>query len=153
MRCLCSSVAELACGCAFADSSEQGGLLDSKPADSPVDSTQLTKKGKKKKTVSWPEESKLREYFYFELDETERGECPVLERRFVQIKGIGMRKHTCPAQGFLLQWLSQGHVAVKTIILGTLGFPSRVSLQAVMSRVYFFVELKLWYSGTEGPLG
>ncbi|XP_032997450.1 serine/threonine-protein phosphatase 1 regulatory subunit 10 isoform X2 [Lacerta agilis] len=53
-------------------SSEQGGLLDSKPADSPVDSTQLTKKGKKKKTVSWPEESKLREYFYFELDETER---------------------------------------------------------------------------------
>nr|XP_034963135.1 serine/threonine-protein phosphatase 1 regulatory subunit 10 isoform X2 [Zootoca vivipara] len=54
------------------NSSEQGGLLDSKPADSPVDSTQLTKKGKKKKTVSWPEESKLREYFYFELDETER---------------------------------------------------------------------------------
>ncbi|XP_056393651.1 serine/threonine-protein phosphatase 1 regulatory subunit 10 isoform X2 [Hyla sarda] len=33
---------------------------------------QLTKKGKKRKTVSWPEESKLREYFYFELDETER---------------------------------------------------------------------------------
>ncbi|CAM2101553.1 unnamed protein product [Caretta caretta] len=32
----------------------------------------LTKKGKKKKTVSWPEESKLREYFYFELDETEQ---------------------------------------------------------------------------------
>ncbi|XP_054833312.1 serine/threonine-protein phosphatase 1 regulatory subunit 10 isoform X2 [Eublepharis macularius] len=53
-------------------SSEQGGLLDPKPAESPVDSTQLTKKGKKKKTVSWPEESKLREYFYFELDETER---------------------------------------------------------------------------------
>ncbi|XP_062978334.1 serine/threonine-protein phosphatase 1 regulatory subunit 10 isoform X2 [Elgaria multicarinata webbii] len=54
------------------NSSEPGGLLDSKPADSPVDSAQLTKKGKKKKTVSWPEESKLREYFYFELDETER---------------------------------------------------------------------------------
>uniref|UniRef100_A0ACB8EGB2 Uncharacterized protein n=1 Tax=Sphaerodactylus townsendi TaxID=933632 RepID=A0ACB8EGB2_9SAUR len=53
-------------------SSEQGGLLDAKPVESPVDSTQLTKKGKKKKTVSWPEESKLREYFYFELDETER---------------------------------------------------------------------------------
>ncbi|XP_067830100.1 serine/threonine-protein phosphatase 1 regulatory subunit 10 [Heptranchias perlo] len=32
----------------------------------------LTKKGKKRKTVSWREESKLREYFYFELDETER---------------------------------------------------------------------------------
>lgn len=62
---------------AFSDSSEQGGLLDPKPAESPVDpsqSAQLTKKGKKKKTVSWPEESKLREYFYFELDETERGE-------------------------------------------------------------------------------
>ncbi|XP_066470817.1 serine/threonine-protein phosphatase 1 regulatory subunit 10 isoform X3 [Tiliqua scincoides] len=57
------------------NSSEQGGLLDPKPAESPADSsqsTQLTKKGKKKKTVSWPEESKLREYFYFELDETER---------------------------------------------------------------------------------
>ncbi|XP_063794076.1 serine/threonine-protein phosphatase 1 regulatory subunit 10 [Pseudophryne corroboree] len=33
---------------------------------------QLTKKGKKRKTVSWPDESHLREYFYFELDETER---------------------------------------------------------------------------------
>nr|XP_014353691.1 PREDICTED: serine/threonine-protein phosphatase 1 regulatory subunit 10 [Latimeria chalumnae] len=42
-------------------------------AEEPVsDAPQLTKKGKKKKTVSWPEESKLREYFYFELDETER---------------------------------------------------------------------------------
>ncbi|XP_068280789.1 LOW QUALITY PROTEIN: serine/threonine-protein phosphatase 1 regulatory subunit 10-like [Nyctibius grandis] len=30
------------------------------------------KKGRKKKSVSWPEETKLREYFYFELDETER---------------------------------------------------------------------------------
>uniref|UniRef100_A0A8V5GRC0 Serine/threonine-protein phosphatase 1 regulatory subunit 10 n=1 Tax=Melopsittacus undulatus TaxID=13146 RepID=A0A8V5GRC0_MELUD len=37
-----------------------------------VGSGQLTKKGRKKKTVSWPEEGKLREYFYFELDETER---------------------------------------------------------------------------------
>ncbi|KAM6472585.1 serine/threonine-protein phosphatase 1 regulatory subunit 10 isoform 2-T2 [Liasis olivaceus] len=54
------------------NSSEHGGLLDSKPTESPADSTQLTKKGKKKKTVSWPEENKLREYFYFELDETER---------------------------------------------------------------------------------
>ncbi|KAM4611196.1 serine/threonine-protein phosphatase 1 regulatory subunit 10 isoform 1-T2 [Discoglossus pictus] len=32
----------------------------------------LTKKGKKRKTVTWPDESNLREYFYFELDETER---------------------------------------------------------------------------------
>ncbi|XP_077335086.1 serine/threonine-protein phosphatase 1 regulatory subunit 10 isoform X2 [Lithobates pipiens] len=43
---------------------------DVKPAEPEV--PQLTKKGKKKKTVSWPEESQLREYFYFELDETER---------------------------------------------------------------------------------
>ncbi|CAM5158653.1 unnamed protein product [Eretmochelys imbricata] len=38
-----------------------------------ADGDQLTKTGKKKKTVSWPEESKLQEYFYFELDETEQG--------------------------------------------------------------------------------
>lgn len=41
--------------------------------ENPLESGQLTKKGRKKKTVSWPEEGKLREYFYFELDETERG--------------------------------------------------------------------------------
>ncbi|XP_039358134.1 serine/threonine-protein phosphatase 1 regulatory subunit 10-like isoform X3 [Mauremys reevesii] len=50
-------------------SSEQNS--DAKPSESAADSTRLTKKGKKKKTVTWPEESKLREYFYFELDETE----------------------------------------------------------------------------------
>ena len=33
-----------------------------------------TKKNKKKKNVSWTEESKLRVYHYFEMDETERGE-------------------------------------------------------------------------------
>ncbi|XP_076864616.1 serine/threonine-protein phosphatase 1 regulatory subunit 10 [Brachyhypopomus gauderio] len=32
----------------------------------------LTKKGKKKKTVRWAEEDHLKEYFYFDLDETER---------------------------------------------------------------------------------
>ncbi|XP_076013232.1 serine/threonine-protein phosphatase 1 regulatory subunit 10 isoform X2 [Genypterus blacodes] len=32
----------------------------------------LTKKGKKKKTVHWPEEEQLKHYFYFDLDETER---------------------------------------------------------------------------------
>ncbi|XP_068779975.1 serine/threonine-protein phosphatase 1 regulatory subunit 10 isoform X2 [Struthio camelus] len=51
-------------------SAEQGA--DAKAAESPADAAQLTKKGRKKKTVSWPEETKLREYFYFELDETER---------------------------------------------------------------------------------
>lgn len=33
----------------------------------------LTKKGKKKKSVRWAEEDHLKEYFYFDLDETERG--------------------------------------------------------------------------------
>lgn len=32
----------------------------------------LTKKGKKKKSVRWAEEDHLKEYFYFDLDETER---------------------------------------------------------------------------------
>lgn len=40
----------------------------------------LTKKGKKKKAVHWAEEEQLKHYFYFDLDETERGEeyqtCP-----------------------------------------------------------------------------
>ncbi|NXK15203.1 PP1RA phosphatase, partial [Herpetotheres cachinnans] len=45
---------------------------DAKATENAAESGQLTKKGRKKKTVSWPEESKLREYFYFELDETER---------------------------------------------------------------------------------
>ncbi|XP_054663426.1 serine/threonine-protein phosphatase 1 regulatory subunit 10 isoform X1 [Grus americana] len=51
-------------------SSETSG--DAKATENQSESGQLTKKGRKKKTVSWPEESKLREYFYFELDETER---------------------------------------------------------------------------------
>uniref|UniRef100_A0A8C3JEB3 Serine/threonine-protein phosphatase 1 regulatory subunit 10 n=1 Tax=Calidris pygmaea TaxID=425635 RepID=A0A8C3JEB3_9CHAR len=51
-------------------SSEVSG--DSKSGENGSESGQLTKKGRKKKTVSWPEENKLREYFYFELDETER---------------------------------------------------------------------------------
>nr|XP_013799194.1 PREDICTED: serine/threonine-protein phosphatase 1 regulatory subunit 10 [Apteryx mantelli mantelli] len=53
-----------------AASAEQGA--DGKAAEGCSDASQLTKKGRKRKTVSWPEESKLREYFYFELDETER---------------------------------------------------------------------------------
>ncbi|KAF1422318.1 Serine/threonine-protein phosphatase 1 regulatory subunit 10, partial [Spheniscus humboldti] len=53
-----------------AGSAEASG--DTKTTENPSESGQLTKKGRKKKTVSWPEESKLREYFYFELDETER---------------------------------------------------------------------------------
>ncbi|XP_016286426.1 serine/threonine-protein phosphatase 1 regulatory subunit 10 isoform X2 [Monodelphis domestica] len=48
------------------------GVLDAKPVESPGDPSQLTRKGRKRKTVTWPEEGKLREYFYFELDETER---------------------------------------------------------------------------------
>ncbi|XP_019467116.1 serine/threonine-protein phosphatase 1 regulatory subunit 10-like, partial [Meleagris gallopavo] len=52
-------------------SSEQS---DGKQNDGGSDGAPLSKKGRKRKSVSWPEESKLREYFYFELDETERGE-------------------------------------------------------------------------------
>lgn len=37
----------------------------------------LTKKGKKKKTVHWAEEEQLKHYFYFDLDETERGKTSV----------------------------------------------------------------------------
>ncbi|KAM7135595.1 serine/threonine-protein phosphatase 1 regulatory subunit 10 isoform 1-T3 [Molossus nigricans] len=48
------------------------GALDAKPVESPGDPSQLTRKGRKRKTVTWPEEGRLREYFYFELDETER---------------------------------------------------------------------------------
>ncbi|XP_058522169.1 serine/threonine-protein phosphatase 1 regulatory subunit 10 isoform X2 [Ochotona princeps] len=48
------------------------GALDAKPVESPGDPGQLTRKGRKRKSVTWPEEGKLREYFYFELDETER---------------------------------------------------------------------------------
>ncbi|XP_055452999.1 serine/threonine-protein phosphatase 1 regulatory subunit 10 [Psammomys obesus] len=52
--------------------SSEPGALDTKPVESPGDPSQLTRKGRKRKTVTWPEEGKLREYFYFELDETER---------------------------------------------------------------------------------
>lgn len=38
----------------------------------------LTKKGKKKKTVHWAEEEQLKHYFYFDLDETERGKKLVI---------------------------------------------------------------------------
>ena len=58
--------------------SSEPGALDAKPVDSPGDPNQLTRKGRKRKTVTWPEEGKLREYFYFELDETERGKMPIL---------------------------------------------------------------------------
>lgn len=39
----------------------------------PREDESLTRKGKKKKTVHWPEEEQLKNYFYFDLDETERG--------------------------------------------------------------------------------
>uniref|UniRef100_H0VT98 Serine/threonine-protein phosphatase 1 regulatory subunit 10 n=1 Tax=Cavia porcellus TaxID=10141 RepID=H0VT98_CAVPO len=48
------------------------GALDARPAESPGEPGPLTRKGRKRKTVTWPEEARLREYFYFELDETER---------------------------------------------------------------------------------
>ncbi|XP_038624621.1 serine/threonine-protein phosphatase 1 regulatory subunit 10 isoform X2 [Tachyglossus aculeatus] len=45
---------------------------DSKLMESPGGPAQFTRKGHKRKTVTWAEEGKLHEYFYFELDETER---------------------------------------------------------------------------------
>nr|XP_021407168.2 serine/threonine-protein phosphatase 1 regulatory subunit 10 [Lonchura striata domestica] len=53
-------------------SSEAGG--DPKATDVPSEGGAAPRRTRKKKSVSWPEEGRLREYFYFELDETERGE-------------------------------------------------------------------------------
>ncbi|NXO69752.1 PP1RA phosphatase, partial [Phainopepla nitens] len=51
-------------------SSEAGG--DPKASDVPSEGGPAPRRPRKKKSVSWPEEGRLREYFYFELDETER---------------------------------------------------------------------------------
>ncbi|KAM4878295.1 serine/threonine-protein phosphatase 1 regulatory subunit 10 isoform 2-T5 [Sylvia borin] len=51
-------------------SSETGG--DPKATDVPSEGGPAPRRTRKKKSVSWPEEGRLREYFYFELDETER---------------------------------------------------------------------------------
>ncbi|NWV12757.1 PP1RA phosphatase, partial [Ptilonorhynchus violaceus] len=51
-------------------SSETGG--DPKGPDVPSEGGPAPRRPRKKKSVSWPEEGRLREYFYFELDETER---------------------------------------------------------------------------------
>ncbi|RLV63462.1 hypothetical protein DV515_00018245, partial [Chloebia gouldiae] len=47
---------------------------DPKATDVPSEGGPAPRRTRKKKSVSWPEEGRLREYFYFELDETERGE-------------------------------------------------------------------------------
>ncbi|XP_071656996.1 serine/threonine-protein phosphatase 1 regulatory subunit 10 isoform X2 [Patagioenas fasciata] len=54
------------------DTGSSDGAGDPKAGESGSESGPPPKKGRKRKTVSWPEENKLREYFYFELDETER---------------------------------------------------------------------------------
>ncbi|KAM6958907.1 serine/threonine-protein phosphatase 1 regulatory subunit 10 [Aplochiton taeniatus] len=51
-----------------ADNGEKPNAL----AEPRGDEEGLTKKGKKKKSVRWAEEEQLKEYFYFDLDETER---------------------------------------------------------------------------------
>ncbi|XP_056154560.1 serine/threonine-protein phosphatase 1 regulatory subunit 10 [Lampris incognitus] len=51
-----------------ADNSEKPNSL----AEPRGEEESLTKKGKKKKSVRWAEEEHLKEYFYFDLDETER---------------------------------------------------------------------------------
>ncbi|XP_059972778.1 serine/threonine-protein phosphatase 1 regulatory subunit 10-like [Mesoplodon densirostris] len=48
------------------------GALDAKPVESPGYPSQLTRKGRKRKAVTWPEKGKRSEHFYFELDATER---------------------------------------------------------------------------------
>jgi len=40
-----------------------------------ISSEEPATKKKKVKRVSWVDESKLCSYFYFQLDETERGQC------------------------------------------------------------------------------
>eukprot|EP00063_Salmo_salar_P058623 XP_014033458.1 PREDICTED: serine/threonine-protein phosphatase 1 regulatory subunit 10-like isoform X3 [Salmo salar] len=51
--------------------------------------SQLTKKGKKKKSVRWAEEEQLKEYFYFDLDETERGERTKTNVNVNKVKDFG----------------------------------------------------------------
>lgn len=66
----------------------------------------LTKKGKKKKTVHWAEEEQLKHYFFFDLDETERGKTDGVYLMFCMghtlldssakdglIKGIALHKN------------------------------------------------------------
>ncbi|XP_052326061.1 serine/threonine-protein phosphatase 1 regulatory subunit 10-like isoform X4 [Oncorhynchus keta] len=50
---------------------------------------QLTKKGKKKKSVRWAEEEQLTQYFYFDLDETERGERTKTNVNVNKVKDFG----------------------------------------------------------------
>nr|XP_023658377.1 serine/threonine-protein phosphatase 1 regulatory subunit 10-like [Paramormyrops kingsleyae]XP_023658378.1 serine/threonine-protein phosphatase 1 regulatory subunit 10-like [Paramormyrops kingsleyae] len=50
------------------DSEEKPNALSEPRGEEEV----LTKKGKKRKSVRWAEEPQLKEYFYFDLDETER---------------------------------------------------------------------------------
>lgn len=53
----------------------------------------LTKKGKKKKTVHWAEEEQLKHYFYFDLDETERGKATRLSWLFIHLRHQVVHNH------------------------------------------------------------
>lgn len=73
----------------------------------PREEETLTKKGKKKKTVHWPEEEQLKNYFYFDLDETERGNVGFGGNHFVEhfpslalIKEIGKIVRPCKDELF-----------------------------------------------------
>lgn len=55
------------CSCDVVSAEKTNALSEPREEES------LTKKGKKKKTVHWPEDEQLKNYFYFDLDETERG--------------------------------------------------------------------------------
>lgn len=74
--------------CGFVSAEKTNALSEPREEES------LTKKGKKKKTVHWPEEDQLKNYFYFDLDETERGEAGLRS---------AIRMLLLP-QGFELQW-------------------------------------------------
>lgn len=62
----------LMCSCDVLVSAEKTNALSE-----PREEESLTKKGKKKKTVHWPEDEQLKNYFYFDLDETERGKVGI----------------------------------------------------------------------------
>jgi len=56
-------------------SSVQQEEMSNEDSSSTYSSSEPATKKKKVKRVSWVDESKLCSYFYFQLDESERGQC------------------------------------------------------------------------------
>jgi len=64
------------CVCVDTDaSSVQQEQISNEDSSSNYSSSEPAAKKKKVKRVSWVDESKLCSYFYFQLDEAERGQC------------------------------------------------------------------------------